>query len=172
MASKNVHVSNNSGNNEWYTPEKFVMAARETMSTIDLDPASSEIANKTVMATKYYTKETNGLDKDWDGNIWMNPPYASKLIKQFVSKLREEVEYKKVKSFVVLVNNATETKWFNELVSISSAVVFTEKRVRFLDPEGNPGAPLQGQAILYFGDNEDGFISNFSTFGWGAKIAR
>ena len=29
-------------------------------------------------------------------------------------------------------------------------------RVKFLDPAGNPGAPLQGQAIVYFTNDSDG----------------
>jgi hypothetical protein len=32
----NTHVSNNSGENEWYTPEKFIEAARSVMGSIDI----------------------------------------------------------------------------------------------------------------------------------------
>jgi hypothetical protein len=55
------------GNNEYYTPAIYVDAAREVMGGIDLDPASCEVAQKTVRATAYYTQDDCGLSKDWHG---------------------------------------------------------------------------------------------------------
>ncbi|MDP2676060.1 MAG: DNA N-6-adenine-methyltransferase [bacterium] len=164
------HVSYNSGENEWYTPDKYVEAARCVMGSIDIDPASSEIANQTVKANKFYTIDDSGLEKEWLGNVFLNPPYASDLIKQFSSKFVKEASLGNIKSGVVLVNNATETIWFRDFINCSGAVVFTQGRVRFLDPQGNPGAPLQGQAIIYYGHDVSRFLSEFSEFGWGALL--
>lgn len=165
---KRPHVSFNSGNNEWYTPKEFIEAARSAMGSIDLDPASNDIANEIVKAETYYTVETNGLDKEWTGNVWMNPPYASDLIGKFVDKLIEQRE--NYKQAIILVNNATETEWFNKLISISSAVCFPKSRVKFYMPDGKTGAPLQGQAVLYVGKNIEKFMNAFDGFGWRAKL--
>ena len=54
-------IEPSSKTNEWYTPAKYIEAARKVMGGIDLDPATCELANKTVKATKYHTKENNGL---------------------------------------------------------------------------------------------------------------
>lgn len=162
---KHVHVAQNSGENEWYTPAQFIESARAVMDTIDLDPASSEIANRTVKAEKYYSKEDNGLQKQWHGNIWMNPPYAQPLMSQFAEAVAAKYESGEIDQGIVLVNNATETQWWQRMASCSSAVCFPKTRIKFLDPNGNPGAPLQGQSILYFGKYKTAFVDEFSKYG-------
>jgi len=52
---------------EWYTPAGVIEAAREVLGGIDLDPASSETANRTVGAPRYFTEEDDGLARDWHG---------------------------------------------------------------------------------------------------------
>ena len=164
--AKKPHVTNNSGDNEWYTPAEYIEAAREVMGSIDLDPASNEYANETVKASTYYTEETNGLDKEWFGNIWMNPPYSTALIKEFAEKLSNST----FKQAIVLVNNATDTAWFKLLIQQAKAVVFTTGRIRFEKRNGSKGAPLQGQAFIYYGNNAEKFLEVFEAFGWGATV--
>lgn len=160
------HVSRSTGNNEWYTPPEYIEAARQVMGEIDLDPASSEIANEIVGATTFYTQENDGLQHDWHGRVWMNPPYASNLIGLFTGKLARHVKWGDVPEACVLVNNATETAWFNVLLDIAACVCFIRGRVKFIDAEGNPtGAPLQGQALLYIGPKASAFGQAFSGLG-------
>lgn len=166
VIASQVHVANNSGNNEWYTPGEFIEAAREVMGSIDTDPASCEFANQTVKATTFYTAETNGLDKVWTGNVWMNPPYAQPLISDFTKGCVDRYLNKEITQAIVLVNNATETEWFRVLSAKASASCFPESRVKFIDPEGNAtGCPLQGQAILYLGPNRKAFTDAFMALG-------
>jgi len=162
VTKKKAHVSNNSGNNEWYTPAKYLDSARAVMGHIDLDPASSVIANERVQAGRIFTAEEDGLKQDWFGNIWMNPPYAQPLTEQFCNKLVSE-EFNQA---IVLVNNATETKWGNTLLKNCSAVCFTKGRIKFVAPDGTLGdSPLQGQMIVYFGNQKNKFINEFSKYG-------
>ena len=169
-ATSKPHVAHNSGENEWYTPDDYLIAAREVMGGIDLDPASSAIAQKRVKAKRYYTKDDDGLVQEWSGRVWMNPPYDGALIGRFASKLVQHFGDGMVTEAAVLVNNATETAWFQSLASVASAICFPRGRVRFLDPEGNLGAPLQGQAVVYFGSNTDGFRKRFGQFGIVASL--
>ena len=161
-----AHVSHNSGNNEWYTPPEFIAAAREAMGGIDCDPATSKIANATVQAPTFYTAETDGLSQAWHGNVWMNPPYANPLIRHFCEAVTDRYASGEIEAACVLVNNATETRWFQYMLNEAAAVCFPRSRVKFLDPNGDAtGAPLQGQAIVYLGRNTEAFRAAFEAIG-------
>ena len=167
---KRPHVANNTGDNEWYTPPEFIAAARTVMGGIDLDPASSEIANETVGAFRIFTAADDGLVQAWGGRVWMNPPYEKGLVDKFAEKLRDEVRAGRVKQAVVLVNNATDTRWFATLCEVASMLCFPTGRIRFLKPDGERGAPLQGQAVLYIGDQREPFAGVFARFGTVAEV--
>jgi len=156
------HVLNNSGENEWYTPPEIIASARCVMGSIDLDPASSDLANGFVEAEEYITEEEDGLEVSWEGSVWLNPPYAQPLISHFIDKLVNS----KIKQACVLTNNGTDTKWGQVLINHASAVCFIAGRIKFIDKQGIPsGAPLQGQMICYLGPNAETFVKEFSKHG-------
>jgi hypothetical protein len=164
-AESRPHVTNNSGEFEWYTPAEIVDTARHVMGTIDLDPASCEVANEIVKATMFYDQEQNGLIQEWQGRVWLNPPYASGLVAEFVDTLLCYIESGEVEQACVLVNNATETKWFQALAEKCDALCFPRKRIRFWCPGRDLATGLQGQAVVYFGDRAGSFRQLFSAQG-------
>jgi phage N-6-adenine-methyltransferase len=164
-AFSSAHVSRNSGENEWYTPAEFIESARTVLGIIDLDPASSKAANAVVKATQFYDKEENGLNQDWNGRVWLNPPYQSGLIQQFTEKLRAAFTARKVTYAICLVNNATETQWFQNLASEASALCFPSSRIKFWNPSKFTASPLQGQTLIYLGSNTRMFNAEFQQYG-------
>lgn len=165
------HVSLNSGENEWYTPPQIIELARSAMGSIDLDPASCETAQKTVKARRYYTIEDDGLSKKWRGNVWVNPPYGKDVIRLFAAKI--VAERHRYKQAVVLVNNATETAWFNKIASVASAICFLRGRLKFLDKSGDPAnTPVQGQAVLCVGGDVAKFCEAFAAVGLIVMVCR
>lgn len=70
--AENVHHSSKS--EEHYSPETVVVPAQETLGRIDLDPASTPEANRLIGAKNIFTKEDDGLEQEWHGRIYLNPP--------------------------------------------------------------------------------------------------
>jgi len=160
------HISFNSGENEWYTPSEYIESARFVMGSIDTDPASSELANKTVMAQKFYTFREDGIIQKWSGNVWMNPPYSQPLISHFCTAFVAKWSQGEFEQGIVLVNNATETGWFQALLKCCTCVCLIKGRIKFIDQSGNPsGAPLQGQTIIYYGNYQEVFTKEFFKYG-------
>ncbi len=162
---KDVHVSQNTGENEWYTPAPFIDAAIEVMGGIDLDPASSIEANKLIGAETFHTKENSGLDQSWEGRVWLNPPYTSDLVTRFADKLTREYKADRVDQACLLTNNATETRWFQKTVRVANAVCFPDGRITYWHPDRTSRTPLQGQVVLYFGSEVRRFRSIFGELG-------
>lgn len=160
------HRAEGTGENEWYTPESYVEAARKVMGGIDLDPASSISAQRTIKAANYFTATDNGLLQEWQGRVWLNPPYAQPLIGQFIAKLVEELKKGAVTSAVVLTHNYTDTAWFHQAEELAAAICFTRGRIGFVSPEGEVASPTQGQAFFYYGDNAEEFGAVFRVFGF------
>lgn len=109
-----------SGSNEWYTPKVYVDAVRILMAGITLDPASCAFANQVVRAAMYYDIDSNGLDKPWEGSVFLNPPYGwdedgESNVAVWTAKLLAEFAAGSVQEAVLLVNATTERKWFQPL---------------------------------------------------------
>lgn len=165
-----VRGTTGTGENEWYTPADHIALARQVMGGIDLDPASSDIANRVVQAATFFSAETNGLDKEWAGKVWLNPPYAQPFIAQFADKMVQEWNSGRVESAIVLTHNYTDTAWFQSLAETATAICFTRGRVRFVSPSGDLAAPTQGQAFFYFGADVDIFADVFGAVGFVAEV--
>ena len=163
---KHVRGTFGTGENEWYTPAEYVELVRQLLGSIDLDPASSLEAQKTVKAESFFTKEDDGLNHDWNGRVYLNPPYAQPAIAQFTDKMVQEWGKGNVAEAVMLTHNYTDTEWFQNAAHSSSALCFPKGRIRFVNSHGNVAAPTQGQAFFYFGANVDDFRRLFSLIGF------
>jgi len=164
-----VSTIGSSKSNEYFTPSKYVEAARRVMGGVDLDPASSRRANKTVQADLYYDREDNGLKQPWAGRVWLNPPYGRQA-GDFVSRLANEYREGEVDEAIVLVNaHSAETNWFAPLWE--GLICFTDHRIDF-DTAHEVSGSTHGSAFSYFGPNERAFIQDFNRFGYIARRVR
>jgi phage N-6-adenine-methyltransferase len=160
------HRTQFTGENEWYTPAEYVEAARACLGGIDLDPATSPVAQDTIRAARFFTRDEDGLRHPWPGRIWLNPPYAQPDIARFIEKLLGELEAGRAEQAILLTHNYTDTSWFHAAAERSAAICFTRGRIRFVSATGELAAPTQGQAFFYFGSAEWRFLETFSGFGF------
>jgi ParB family chromosome partitioning protein len=148
---------------EWYTPSRYIEAARLVLGGIDLDPASSAEANKTVKAASFFSEEDNGLTREWQGRVWLNPPYG-KGTGLFISKLVEEYELGRVTAAVLLINAyGFDSAWFQPLWD--HLLCFTDHRIVFTSPQRGTGGPANANLFAYLGNAEQRFLDVFSEFG-------
>lgn len=72
---------------QWATPQKFFDLLNEEFE-FTLDPCADEFNHK---CSKYYTREQNGLTKDWNNErVFCNPPYGKEIV-DWVKKCNQEV---------------------------------------------------------------------------------
>ena len=148
-------------NNEWYTPDLVLNLVREVLGTIELDPATSDIAQRRVQAIQFFTEKDNGLNKPWEGKVFCNPPYSAALIKKFTQKFHDEYFRGNMVEGIMLTNSGTDTGWN---IPLSKGVqAYTIGRISFLQPDGTEkGKPGRGQLFTYFGPNPTKFIEVFT----------
>jgi phage N-6-adenine-methyltransferase len=160
------HRTRFTGENEWYTPAQYVEAARACLGSIDLDPASSAVAQQTVRAGRFFSRDDDGLRHEWRGRIWLNPPYSQPDIARFIDKLLMEVNAGRATEAILLTHNYTDTGWFHAAAGQCAVLCFTRGRIRFVGASGEIAAPTQGQAFFYFGPGLDRFRASFASFGF------
>jgi phage N-6-adenine-methyltransferase len=158
---------------DWHTPPAIVEAARRVLGRIDLDPFSSDTANRTIKATRYLSKADNALHpRQWTDQpctCWINPPYGRGVIDKAIFRFLAELP--RLSAAILLVNNATETKWFCALAARNPTICFTDHRIEFDSPDNKQeSGNTRGQAIFYFGPHRERFAAEFRPFGWIATV--
>jgi hypothetical protein len=156
----------NVNGSEWFTPGEYVELARKVLGDIDVDPASCEVAQRTVQARKYYTAADNGLTKSWHGSIFLNPPYVMPDVGAFIDKLLAELDAKRTKAAIMLSHAFTENLWWQRAAAHADAICFSRKRICFLNKDGEDSTgATRGQTFMFFGRNTGRFADVFSEVG-------
>lgn len=139
------------GAEEWLTPPHII----ESLGPFDLDPCSP-VNRPWDTAKRHYTKEDDGLSKEWEGSVWCNPPYGRETAK-WLKRCMEHGDA------VALVFARTETKMFRDFVwGMANGIFFIDKRVKFCLPDGgqpktSAGAP---SALIVYGEHNASRILN------------
>lgn len=128
---------------------------RPILEVIDLDAASNAQAQEVVQATRWFSLEDDALTQDWEGRVWLNPPYSHPLVERFALKAIEEFKSGRVKQLLMLVNSSTSSVWWHELAKACNVVAFPLGRLSFWSPHGlDSDNNRNSSTVFYFGQNE------------------
>lgn len=163
--TKALHLSKSA---EWRTPPRIIEAAKMVLGEIDLDPASTEAANVWIGAKKIYTKKDDGLEHDWEGRVWLNPPgdKSGKLVKLFWSKLVESFEGGGVTEAIwlgfSLEQLVTLQLPYVTLTPLYYPVCVPKTRIQFINKRGEIcKQPTHGNYLCYLGKRRRLFYDVF-----------
>ena len=126
---------------EWETPQDFFDELNKKFD-FGLDVCATKNNSKSKF---YYTKEDNGLNKDWNeisGWKWMNPPYGRE-ISNWVKKASESGKV------VALLPARTDTRWFHNYIyeNFGVDVEFIKGRLKFGGSKNS--APFPSMIVIF-----------------------
>ena len=109
-----------------------------------LDPCCTE---ETAKCKRYFTKEDDGLNRDWQGEtVFVNPPYSN--ISQWVEKAWKEGR-KEGTTVVMLIPSRTDTKYFHNYIYHRSEIRFVKGRLKFGNSKN--AAPFPSMVVIFRG---------------------
>ena len=129
--------TNTTNHDEWLTPPEIIKALGE----FDLDPCAPSPTTRP-WSTAFLHYWENGLEKDWYGRVWCNPPYGRETFK-WLNKLAEHGEG------TALIFARTETIGFHkEIWSKAHSIFFFKGRLKFYKVTGEQGGTANAPSCL------------------------
>jgi len=133
----NVHFS--SETDLWSTPQEF-FDKYNALYKFTLDVCANSDNAK---CPKFFSIEDNGLEQNWSGVCWMNPPYG----REIIHWMRKAYESSLTGATVVcLVPARTDTKWWHEY-AMKGDIEFIRGRLKFGDAKNS--APFPSAVVVF-----------------------
>jgi hypothetical protein len=140
-----AHQSPRSATVDWLTPPEWITA----LGPFGLDPCTP-VYMPWRTALQRYSVADDGLTKEWQGRVWLNPPYGPPaVIEPWMARMAAH-------NFgTALIFARTDTRcWHRYVFPAATAVLFVNGRPRFHHGDGtraraNCGAPV---ALVAYGE--------------------
>lgn len=123
----------------WATPQNFFDRLNEEFN-FELDVCATSDNAK---CAKYFSPEDDGLQQEWQGVCWMNPPYG-RAIGQWVKKAFESSL--DGATVVCLLPSRTDTKWWHDFCMLGE-IRLVRGRLKFGD--GKNSAPFPSAVVIF-----------------------
>lgn len=143
MINKALFSSNS---DEWATPQDLYDKL-DAEFHFNLDPCASKDNHK---CTYFFTKDQDGLQKNWGGcRVFCNPPYSK--IAEWVEKCFYE-SHKDNTIVVMLIPVRTDTKYFHNYIYNHAEIRFIKGRLKFNNSKNS--APFPSMIVIFGGNND------------------
>ena len=129
----------------WSTPQSFFTKYDEKYN-FNLDVCASEDNAK---CAKYFTETDDGLQQEWEGVCWMNPPYGREIIKWMKKAYESSLNGATV---VCLVPARTDTTWWHEY-AMKGTIEFIRGRLKFGNSKNS--APFPSAIVVFNGGRNE-----------------
>jgi hypothetical protein len=131
------HQTSIGKNDEWLTPPEIL----KHLGPFDLDPCSA-IVRPWNCASVNWTIVDDGLNKDWFGRVWLNPPFNRYERPKWMEKMQAH------NNGIMLIPAACETASFYQHVCYrASGILMLEGRPHFYFNNGNRAKANSGCTI-------------------------
>jgi phage N-6-adenine-methyltransferase len=139
QSRQSVHFSSATG--EWETPVALYDELARIFGGFTLDPCATE---ENAKCAHFFTREDDGLSRDWTGKVFMNPPYGREIGKWVKKAWTESLKGTLV---VCLLPARVDTRWWHEYAA-KGHVYFLRGRLKFGTSRNSAPFP---SAIVTFG---------------------
>jgi len=142
-----------SNQQDWSTPPEFMEAMNKEF---DLDACAYD---STAKAPKHFTEEQNALELDWEGTVWMNPPYG-RALPIWLQKAYEESQKEHCDEVWCLVPARPDTSWFHD-IACKGHIILLRGRISFHQGGKSVGSPAFPSMLVIFKKNKPKKISTW-----------
>jgi hypothetical protein len=128
-------VAYEEGSDEHDTPIEFFAPIADAVGGFDFDPCASDTSD----LAEENNRLTGGLERDWYGKTFMNPPYSE--VSDWMKYASYEHEHGHTDLIVGLVFARTGTQWFHNYARSADMLCFVEGRLCFGNQENSAPTP-------------------------------
>ena len=136
----NTDVMFSSKTDLWATPQDF-FDKLDKVFRFETDVCAM---NDNAKCLNFYTPEQNGLEQEWKGVCWMNPPYGRE-IGAWIEKAYKSAKQNGA-TVVCLIPARVDTRWWHDYCS-KGEVHFVKGRLKFGDSKDS--APFPNAVVVF-----------------------
>lgn len=136
----NKEVMFSSKTDLWETPQDFFEKLDQEFG-FELDVCALP---ENAKCSRYFSPMDDGLEQDWTGVCWCNPPYGREIEKWVKKAYISAIEGATV---VMLLPARTDTRWFHDWIYGKTEIRFIRGRLKFGGAEH--GAPFPSMVVVF-----------------------